>query len=340
MDGHTAHTRPQDLPIFYVDRSMSWDLPQWLRDNHDLVEEQLAGQGAILLRGLDISSAARLDDFVSMFPLKNFTYNDSLSNALRVNKTERVFTANEAPPALDIVLHHEMAQTPSYPDWLFFSCELKPEAGGNTPICRSDLVYQDLLQKLPVFLSKCEEQGLYYKQKFAFNPDQNSAQGRSWPHLLRLVEENIDLPQPNQPGNTDNLDNEFKALQHQAEKQLRLKGYTFTWHKDTLEIISPVLPAVRRAKNNQKVFFNQLLAAYTSWTNDLNHGPSCVFFGQGQAIDEYDIQTLEKICRAHTRDICWDTGDVAILDNAMVMHGRRAFSGKRQVYASLAQDIT
>ena len=36
-----------------------------------------------------------------------------------------------------------------------------------------------------------------------------------------------------------------------------------------------------------------------------------------------------------TADLQWQPGDVALLDNYLVMHGRRPFSGKRRVLASL-----
>lgn len=314
----------------YITSLGNESLEHWLQDHRVQIEEQLSGQGAILIRGLDIDTPESLDYFVSLFPLKNFTYNESLSNALRVNKTPRVFTANEAPPHIDIELHHEMAQTPLSPDWLFFSCRVQPTRGGSTPLCRSDLVYQDLLQQQPTFLAQCEDQGLYYRQKFALNPDEASAQGRSWPHLLQLIDENQAI--------TINEPSALQQLKSAAESQLHAKGYKYQWHKDTLEIISPVLPAVRRAKNNQKVFFNQLLAAYTSWGNALNLGPECVFLGDGQPIAQEYVHRLQAICQKHTKDLCWQAGDVAILDNTMVMHGRRAFQGKRQVYASLALD--
>jgi len=314
------HSTTPFLPI-KLSPEAGFDLESWLYQNQELVQEQLDHQGAILLRGLNIDSAPRLDDFVSLFPLNNFPYDQSLSNALRLNKTERVFTANEAPAHLDIVLHHEMAQTTFFPDWLFFSCALKAEAGGATPVCRSDLVYQDLLQHRPRFIHQCEEQGFYYRQKFAFESDQTSAQGRSWPHLLELNQA-LDLP----------------ALQTAAQEKLTQLGYRWQWHNRVLEIISPVLPGIRRAKNQQKVFFNQLLAAYTSWNNDLNSGVLSVFYGHGQSIDEHDIKALQDVCQKHTQDIRWEVGDVAILDNHMVMHGRRAYTGKRQVFASLAVD--
>ena len=37
-------------------------------------------------------------------------------------------------------------------------------------------------------------------------------------------------------------------------------------------------------------------------------------------------------------DIAWQPGDVALIDNFLVMHGRRPFTGERRVLASLVAD--
>ena len=94
--------------------------------------------GAVLIRRLPLQTARDFDALVQAFKLPNFPYEKSLSNAVRINRTERVFTANEAPPETTIPLHHEMAQTPFYPTWLFFFCEQAPETGGATQSATQD----------------------------------------------------------------------------------------------------------------------------------------------------------------------------------------------------------
>ena len=111
--------------------------------------EQLATHGAILFRGCGVTDAQAFDAFVAGFGLPNFAYHESLSNAVRHNRTPRVFTANEAPQDVEIFLHHEMAQTPYYPCHLFFFCEQAAVAGGATPLCRSDVRREKLTQHLP-----------------------------------------------------------------------------------------------------------------------------------------------------------------------------------------------
>src|SRR5258708_2964510 len=134
--------------------------------------EKAAEHGAILFRGFPLRTAEDFDKFVTAFDLANFAYDESLSNAVRVNKTPRVFTANEAPPNVTIFLHHEMAQTPVYPSRLFFFCEKASETGGATPICRSDILWDQLAKRCPTFARDCEAKGLKYTNVM---PAQNDA---------------------------------------------------------------------------------------------------------------------------------------------------------------------
>src|SRR5262245_17236806 len=87
-------------------------LEQWLADQSEDLCRQAARHGAVLFRGFPLRTAEDFDRFVTAFGMPAFTYEDSLSNAVRVNRTPRVFTANEAPPTVQIFFHHEMAQTP------------------------------------------------------------------------------------------------------------------------------------------------------------------------------------------------------------------------------------
>ena len=123
--------------------------PQVLLAQSAALMKQLATHGAIMFRGCGMTDAQAFDDFVAGFHLPNFPYDESLSNAVRHNRTPRVFTANEAPQDVEIFLHHEMAQTPYFPSHLFFYCEQAAVAGGATPICRSDVLLNQLTQPLP-----------------------------------------------------------------------------------------------------------------------------------------------------------------------------------------------
>src|SRR6185437_5810434 len=155
------------------------DSAKWISAHRAELLKQAAEHGAILFRGFGVATAEDFDKFVSAFDLPNFAYDESLSNAVRVNKTPRVFTANEAPPSVTIFFHHEMAQTPVYPSRLFFFCEKAADSGGATPICRSDVLWDKLAARCPQFAKDCETKGLKYSNVMPAENDANSGMGRS-----------------------------------------------------------------------------------------------------------------------------------------------------------------
>ena len=211
--------------------------------------------------------AEDFDRFVAAFDLPNFPYEDSLSNAVRVIKTPRVFTANEAPPTVTIFLHHEMAQTPIYPSKLFFFCEQPAETGGATPLCRSDVLWERLRAECPAFARDCEAKGLKYSNVMPSQNDPTSGMGRSWQSTLRA------------------------STPEQAEDRLKALGYSWTWLADgCLRATTPVLPAVRTLPDGRTSFFNQLIAAFQGWKDERNDPSKAITFGDGTPLDREAVE--------------------------------------------------
>ena len=287
-------------------------IAEWIAQHRTHIEDQLALTGAILFRGFGVVNDGDFDAFIRAFDWPNFTYAESLSNAVRRNRTELVFTANEAPSTVSIFLHHEMAQTPVYPSKLLFFCDQAAEQGGATPICRSDILLQQLREQLPDFVAACESKGVRYSQTMPLEEDLASGQGRSWKSTLSA--EN----------------------RQQAEGKLAHLDYDWQWQEDgSLSVTTPVLPAVRQLNDGRTVFFNQLIAAFRGWKDARNSGEKSICFGDGSAIDSSHMALAIDLADKLTFDIPWQSGDVALLDNFLVMHGRRPFQGKRTVLASL-----
>lgn len=285
---------------------------QWLQQATSDIREQLDQSGAVVLRGFGLSTDQDFDQIIQAFGWPNFTYADSLSNAVRRNRTERVFTANEAPQDVSIYLHHEMAQTPIYPSRLFFFCEQPAAQGGATPICRSDWLLERLTQVAPDFVSQCRHKGVKYSQTMPYAEDLASGQGRSWRSTLSA---------------------EDRAG---AEAKLQRLGYQWQWREDeALSVTTPVLPAVRELADGSYAFFNQLIAAFYGWKDARNQGSNAIRFGDDTPIDADAMAQAIELAEGLAVDLIWQLGDVALVDNFRVMHGRRPFKGQRRVLASL-----
>ena len=215
------------------------------------IKAQLAEEGAILFRGLGIQSAKAFDRFSYQFGYRDFSYQASLSNAVRINLTPRVFTANEAPKEVEIFLHHEMAQTPLPPDKLFFCCLSASESGGATPLCRSDYVARDLIEEHPALFQAFDQRGLKYTTTMPADNDHASGQGRSWQSTLSV---------------------RSKA---EAEARLTQMGYTFLWQQDdSLVTTTARLPATKQLPNGDVSFFNQVIAVHLGWRNSVSGKPN------------------------------------------------------------------
>lgn len=309
----TVHGLP--FPLVLACQSANATLEQvsaWVESCRESLLQQAADHGAILFRGFPTRTADDFDAFIAEFGLPNFPYNKSLSNAVRTNRTPRVFTANEAPPDVMIYLHHEMAQTPIFPSRLFFFCELPAESGGQTPICRSDLLLERLEERFPEFVRQCAEKGLRYTNVMPGENDPRSGMGRSW-------------------------QNTFSAATREAvEQRLAELGYTWDWLPDAcLKATTPVLPAIRQVDPGRRTFFNQLIAAFQGWKDSRNDPSRAIRLGDGSPLDREAVRFACTLADELSFDVPWQRGDVVLVDNLVTMHGRRTFSGTRKILASL-----
>lgn len=305
------------FPYAYVCESPDASLEEakaWVNDHRDELLEQATAHGAVFFRGFPTGTAEKFDEIVQTLAIANFPYKKSLSNAVRTNRTDRVFSANEAPPEVTIFFHHEMAQTPLYPKWIMFYCELAAEEGGGSPICRSDVLYDRLAKECPEFIAACEATGLKYSNVMPGSNDAASGMGRSWKDTLGV------------------------DTKEAAEERLRELNYSWEWQEDgCLRATTPSLPAVKEVSPGRKVFFNQLIAAYRGWKDERNDPSSAIRHGDGSILDASAVKRAIEIADELAFDIPWQNGDFAIVDNTIAMHARSPFKGKRKVFASLAE---
>ncbi|MCC9603627.1 TauD/TfdA family dioxygenase [Stieleria sp. JC731] len=305
------------FPFAYGAADSKLQLPEfldWVSQNRDVLLQQATEHGAIAFRGFATPEVDDFDQVIQSLGVENFPYKKSLSNAVRINRTPRVFSANEAPPDVKIFFHHEMAQTPLYPRYILFFCEIAPQSGGATPLCRSDVLYAELQKRCPAFAQKCEDVGLQYTNVMPGIDDPNSGMGRSWQSTLGV------------------------ETKEQAEARLGELGYSFDWLEDgCLKATTPQLPAVMEVGPGRKTFFNQLIAAYCGWKDERNDPSDAIRHGDGSKLDGDAVAVAIELAEHYAYDHQWQKGDIVLLDNTVAMHARRPFEGTRKVVASLAE---
>ncbi|KAK3234050.1 hypothetical protein CYMTET_55686 [Cymbomonas tetramitiformis] len=290
----------------------SQELASFIRMSSKEIQRGLDRHGAILFRGFGLSTPEDFAAVVKAFAWEPFPYVGG--NAVRTNVVgDYVFTANEAPSHRQIPFHHELAQTPSYPTKVLFFCQVPAESGGATPIVQSNIVYERLQALHPDFIEQVESYGVRYVRTMSMEDREASAIGRGWKNTL-----NVDTKKD-------------------AESKLQEMGCEWEWlSEDHLKQTSPILPAVKHHEpSGCKQFFNQVVAAYNGWQDELNAPGQAVVDGRGLPLNEEAVGAAANIMDEECVAFKYQVGDVLLLDNLTVMHSRHSFTGPRRILASL-----
>lgn len=125
-----------------------------------------------------------------------------------------------------------------------------------------------------------------------------------------------------------------------CETRLSALGYSWQWQKDqSLRATTPTLPAVRRLPDGSDSFFNQVIAAYRGWKRTGDSPDEILTFGNGASIPVPALEAMVRLADRFTVLVDWQDGDVALVDNHRIMHGRKPYSAtrKRQVLVCSGQ---
>ena len=157
---------------------------QWASHNGDYLKELMLKHGAVFLRGCPIDSP---QDFERLLDDSGFPRMPYVGGAApRSQVTSRVLTSNESPPSEPIPFHHEMAQVPNPPAYIFFYCDLPSKTGGETAILLSNQIYKRFVEIDATFAHKVEETGVRYIRVMPPVDDPESAIGRSWKSTFQI----------------------------------------------------------------------------------------------------------------------------------------------------------
>ncbi|XP_052796413.1 uncharacterized protein LOC128228909 [Mya arenaria] len=286
---------------------------QWVATNRDSLQELLLNFGAILFRDYSLNTAEDFDAFVKSFDYEPLPYVGGA--APRRVVTGNVFTANEAPPDQLIPFHHEMAQVPTFPSALFFYCDTEPSTGGQTPLVISNQVYNEMCKRDKLFVEALEEKGVVYHRVLPDGDDPTSPIGRGWQSTYQTTD------------------------RKEVEDKCHEQGTVFEWLPNgCLRTSTAVLPAVRvDPRTGIKTWFNSIIAAYLGWSDSRNDRKKAVTFPDGTPMPEDSMETLNNVFEELAIDFKWQKGDVVMVDNRQVLHGRRSFTPPRRILAALCK---
>ncbi|WP_200300915.1 TauD/TfdA family dioxygenase [Streptomyces adelaidensis] len=303
------------LAVLHIEgRVESWDTGRLSEVRHR-VEELLAECGAVMLRGPGVADADEFHRAVTAFgdPLID-SYRGG--NTPRMTVSDGVFTSTEYPARFDISLHNELSYAHRWPSRLFFCCLVAPETGGATPVCDG----RALLEDLPPKVRERFESGVVYRQHL----HGGLGLGKSWQDTFETDDRGV------------------------VEEFLDASEAEYRWTAEGGLRVSQHRPGVRtNPLTGRDVWFNQADQWHPSnlpgdegetllsLIDDVDDLPHWVTYGDGTPIPDEDLAEVRAAARRNRLVEPWRGGDIMIVTNMSVLHGREAYTGPRKVVVSM-----
>mgnify|MGYP002780608333 CR=1 FL=1 len=300
------------LPV-HVDLCACTDVDAVVAAARAHIDRHLHTVGGVLFRTEAIDGLPAFERFVEALGQDLMRYD--FGSTPRSQLLGRVYSSTEYPAEHAIALHNEMAYTTRWPSRIWFYCDIAPEQGGETPIADSRAIYRRID---PAIRRRFEERELLY---------------------VRNYRPGLDVPWQ-QTFNTGN-----KA---DVERYCRDADIGFEWRgDDELKTWQRCQSVLRHPATGEMVWFNQahvfhvssLEPEYREALREMyaeDELPRNVLYGDGGAIGDDVLDEVRAAIEAEKRLFPWRKGDVLMLDNLLVAHGREPFSGARRIAVAMA----
>lgn len=304
----------ENSPVVLEAKSKAFNPFEWIKENKFLLENILLKQGGLILRNFNIHSVSEFNRIVQCFTpeLVEYVYRSTPRSKLG----GKIYTATEYPADRVIPLHNENSYSKSWPHKIFFFSAIIASEGGETPIADSRNVYKRIDQQVR---SKFEKHGIMYIRNYTRGIDLN------WQEVFQ-TEEKADV--------------ESYCKEHQIE---------FEWKEGIPELTTKQIcqAILIHPLSGEPVWFNQAHLFHVSALDKESqlslikelgkeNLPRNALYGNGEFIEE---ETLNHIREAYNQEkikFRWQKGDIMILDNILMAHGRETYKGERKVAVAMA----
>ncbi|WP_274563301.1 TauD/TfdA family dioxygenase [Streptomyces spiramyceticus] len=289
------------------------ELTDRLKDLGDELGSLLAQEKALVFRGFGVTPG-KLDAVLDLLLPNRLAYVHG--NSPRTKVGSNVYTSTEYPQEFTISMHNEMSYAHAWPARLAFYCQIQPGGGGATPVVDSEL----WLSSLDAEIRDAFAGGVRYVQ----NLHDGYGLGKSWQDTFE----------------TDK--------RQDVESFLDGTGATWEWKADGSIRVESVRPSTtKHPLTGTEGWFNQAdqwhpaglgddTAAALSQILPEDELPQNVTFADGSPIPaEYVVQIRDRGLD-NAVDVDWRTGDLLLIDNVLLAHGRRPFTGDRRVLVAMS----
>ncbi|MCJ1678513.1 TauD/TfdA family dioxygenase [Streptomyces sp. APSN-46.1] len=289
------------------------ELVERLNGLGDQLDDLLVKEKALVFRGFGILPE-NLDAVFDLILPNRLAYVHG--NSPRTKVGSNVYTSTEYPQEFTISMHNEMSYAHAWPARLAFYCQVRPGGGGATPV----LDAARWLEALDDEVREAFAGGVRYMQ----NLHDGYGLGKSWQDTFETTSRD------------------------EVEEFLSGTGATWEWKRDGSIRIASVRPStVHHPVTGTEVWFNQAdqwhpaglgddTAAALAQILPPDELPQSVTFADGSPIPDAYVLQIRDRGLDNAVDVNWRAGDLLLIDNLLLAHGRRPFTGDRRVLVAMS----
>lgn len=315
------------VPLFITPRRAFGsvdDVAGWVSEHRQALDKLILRHGGIVLRGFPIRSAEDFDQLMGLFPAYDKGYVGGASPRGKV--VGRVLEATKLGEDINIPLHQETSYLRTYPPRIAFFCKQPAEVGGATTIASMRSVTQGLPQWLE---RELEQHGVRGVLNFAAPGGArgdaiDSADSKPWPEVYGT------------------------SSRDEVESLCEGMGQQTIWNDDGSLTVVTVMPAfTTHPVTGERFYRANLHTHYLTYERhprgderrnamlSANKLPTGYAIGNGRELTRDESRQLESLFDAAVMGWKWQAGDLMILDNLQVAHGRAPYKGHRETLVAL-----
>lgn len=299
------------LPSILSPSDRTASLAKWLATRRDEIASRLLSSKALLFRGFRLEGG--FDGVAEALFEQRLDY--TYRSTPRTEVGRALYTATEYPKGESIPQHCENAYQRDWPMKVLFHCIEPARDGGRTPLADVTKVTDSIPHEI--------------KDEFR----------RKQVMYVRNYRAGVDLPWEEVFGTSD---------RGQVEAFCRAHDMGLQWTEDGLRTRQVCQAFATHPVTGDTVWFNQAhlfhvsaLAPEVEAILRTLYGddglPRNAYFGDGTPIGAEALASVRAAFERHTTSFPWQRGDVLLVDNMLVSHGREPFEGERRVVVCMAE---
>lgn len=305
------------FPLVIRPQFPNLNLQVWAQNNQKLIEKNVLKYGGILFRDFDVNAPSDFEQFVNCICPQLMHYLEGATP--RTKLSDKIYTSTEFPQEHSIALHNELSYVVTWPMKIWFCCIQPATQQGETPIADMRKVFQKISPQIQQhFIEKkwmlvrnfSDEFGLSWQKSFGTNDRASVENYCRQSHIEIEWKDNNSL-------RTHQI--RPAVEKHPITKEMVWFNHIVFWHVSSLE----------------SQFRERFLSEFSE--ADL---PYNTYYGDGTPIENSVLAEIRQAYQQETIVFPWQKGDILMLDNMLIAHGRNSYSGPRTVLTAMGEPFT